>query len=218
MCFLQPGSADRMSTGRAWCDRSVSGAVPQQRELSPLAGRPEAGEGGTKTTARPSQGRFCTDTRAPCSQGVGGTGTSLAGAASPAAQRWGFAVAQGQAEPVLLFQQRAGAAARRQRWRRSASVRLHARPLPGGAVTGAAPPLPGGTVLGPGWHRAGEAAATPKPAGHGPSRQRGAPGAARPGGAPAPRSCSCCAGVRSAAGQVLGAFKPEHTSRRLKTM
>lgn len=143
MCFLQPGSADRMSTGRAWCDRSVSGAVPQQRELSPLAGSPEAGEGGTKTTARPSQGRFCTDTRVPCSQGVGGTVMSLARAASPAAQPWGFAVAQGQAEPSLLFQQRAGAAARRQWWRRSASVRLHARPLSGRAVTGAAPPLPG---------------------------------------------------------------------------
>lgn len=62
------------------CDRSVSGAGTRQGELSPLVGCPGAGEGSTKTTARPSWG---TNTRVPCSQGVGGTGTSLARAASP---------------------------------------------------------------------------------------------------------------------------------------
>uniref|UniRef100_A0A8B9QZI7 Sulfotransferase n=1 Tax=Anas platyrhynchos TaxID=8839 RepID=A0A8B9QZI7_ANAPL len=62
------------------CDRSMSGAGTRQGELSPLVGCPGAGEGSTKTTARPSWG---TDTRVPCSQGVSGTGTSLARAAPP---------------------------------------------------------------------------------------------------------------------------------------
>lgn len=180
MCFPQPGSADGTSAGRAWCvcDRSVSGAGTRRGELSPLVGRPGAGEGSTKTTACLSQG---TDTRLPCSQGVGGTGTSLARAARPAAQPRGFAVARGRAQPSLLSQQRAGAAAPGQWWRRSASVRLRARAEPGRAVSGLHLPSLGHHPR-PWLAPCRRGSSNPKIWGHGGSRQCGAPGAARLGG------------------------------------